>query len=71
MKTSKSAEIEITRDELTKLIQDNLSQITDDKEILSYTISYVSENIETEYDGGFNDMGVDVFKGITIHLDGN
>ena len=68
-KINKSATIELTCKELTKLIKDNLSQITNDKEILSYEIICVSENVVTEYDGGVNDPGIDVFKGITIHLD--
>lgn len=68
-KISKKAEIELSRKELTKLIENNLAQLTDDEEVLKYKVTFVSENIETEYDG-YGDMGTDVFKGITIHLEG-
>ena len=67
-KIIKKAEIEISLSELTNLIERNLSQVTDDEEVLKYKVTHVNEIIETEYDIG--EIGIDIFKGIKIHLEG-
>ena len=59
VKTTKRTTIEISEDEIRRLVQLHLEE-------KGYHVEQIQSNIETKYDGTLGDPGTDVFTGMSV-----